>query len=218
MIEFDPKAHPPQKSQAMLSQLVVPRPIAMISTCNGEGRPNVAPMSYYMAVTGKPMLVAVSMGALRDSDGLPKHTYENAMATGDFVVNVTTERFREQIETVAMEYPADRCEADDVGWRLGPSQRVTAPSIMDAPAHLECEVRQVIDLGEPGVAYSAVHLVIAEVVWIVMDESVCSPDYRVDPLQLAPIGRLGFPYFVQAVPEGVYELPRYAWTANGAEG
>jgi flavin reductase (DIM6/NTAB) family NADH-FMN oxidoreductase RutF len=105
-------------------------------------------------------------------------------------------------------------EAEQVGWNLVPACRVSAPAIAEAAARLECEVRQVIDLGEPGVAYSAVHLVIAEVVWLVMDEAVCTPDYRVDPLALAPIGRLGYPCFVQAVPEGVYQLERYAWTSR----
>jgi flavin reductase (DIM6/NTAB) family NADH-FMN oxidoreductase RutF len=214
MIEFDPRAHSPLKSQSMMSQLVVPRPIAMISTANEHGVANVAPYSYFMAITGKPMLIAVSMGMVRDRDGEEKHTFANAHRSGDFVVNVTTQRFRDHIEEVGKEYPAGVNEADVVGWNMMPSVKVSSPKVAEAPAHLECEIRQVIDLGEPDVAYSGVHLVIAEVVWVTMDESVCSPDLRIDPIALAPVGRMGYPYFVQAVPEGVYEVERVAWTES----
>jgi flavin reductase (DIM6/NTAB) family NADH-FMN oxidoreductase RutF len=217
MIVFDPADHDPGKCQGVLSQVVVPRPIAMISTANEHGLPNVAPFSYYMAITGKPMYVAVTMGALRDIDGRPKHTFQNATRAGDFVINVTTSRFREQIETAAMEFPDDVSELDELGWSVVPSQRVTSPSIAEAPARLECRMHQVVDLGDPAVAGSGVHVVIAEVLCIVLDESIATPDYRVDPIALAPIGRMGFPWYTQAVPESIFELERvpYAeWSAS----
>lgn len=211
MIEFVPSEHHPLKSQGMLSQLVVPRPIAMITTADEAGTPNVAPMSYYMAITGKPMLIAVSMGMVRDRDNEPKHTWENANRSGDFVINVTTASMREHIEEVGKEYPRGVNEADQVGWTTMPSVKVTSPSLCDSPAHLECEIRQVVDLGDPSVAYSGVHLVIAEVVLMTMDESICTPDFRVDPLALAPVSRMGYPYYLQAVPEGVTTIERVAW-------
>ena len=104
-VTFDPAVNQPMDRQFMLSQLVVPRPIAMVSTRSPDGVNNVAPMSYYLPITGDPMLVGITMG-LRE-DGELKHTYLNALASGDFVINVTGEAFRDDIETVAMEGPAD---------------------------------------------------------------------------------------------------------------
>src|SRR3954454_15500437 len=131
MIVFDPAQHAPARSQGVLSQLVAPRPIAMISTASAEGVPNVAPFSYYMPITGNPMLVAVSMG-LRESDGKPKHTFENAMRAGDFVINITTESMRDHIETAAIEFPRDVSELDAVGWTVTPSVKVSSPSVRES--------------------------------------------------------------------------------------
>lgn len=74
MIVFDPAEHSPGKSQGMLSSLIVPRPIAMVSTANADGLVNVAPYSYYMPASGRPPLLAVTTGGRREGDGTPKHT------------------------------------------------------------------------------------------------------------------------------------------------
>lgn len=208
MIIFDPAEHTPTKRQGMLAQVIAPRPIAMISTANADGVTNVAPYSYFMAITGEPMLVGVTMGALREADGLPKHTYENAMRTGEFVINVTSDPMGEHIETAAMEFPGHVSELDHIGWTAIPSQVVSAPSIAESPVHMECRIHQVVDLGDPTVLHSGVHLVIAEVVCLALDDSVCTPDYRVDQAALRPVGRMGFPWFNRATPESMFQLPR----------
>jgi flavin reductase (DIM6/NTAB) family NADH-FMN oxidoreductase RutF len=220
VIVFDPAEHDPAHRQGMLSQLVVPRPIAMISTVDEDGVVNVAPYSYYMPVTGEPMLLAVTMGTHREVDGSPKHTYANAMRTGDFVVNVTTDALRQQIEVAAMEFPGGVSELDELGWTAVPSQRVQSPSIAESPAHLECRVHRVVDLGEQGVSCSGVHVVFGEVVCVALDPAIATPDHRVDQAALAPVGRMGFPWFTQAGPNSMFELPRvpyeeFAATARG---
>lgn len=221
MLVFDPADHDPVRCQGLLSQLVVPRPIAMISTAGEDGVPNVAPFSYYMAITGKPMYVGVTMGALRECDGLPKHTYANAMRSGEFVVNVTTERFAHQVEVAAMEFPEGVSELTELGWTAVPSQRVGAPSVAESPAHLECRVHQVVDLGDPAVQGSGVHLVIGEVVCIALDESVATPDCRVDALALAPVARIGSPCYTRVTEQSVYSLERVPyrdWASRREQG
>lgn len=205
---FDPADHDPVKCQGLLSQLVVPRPIAMISTANSDGTANVAPFSYYMAITGKPMYVGVTMGALRVCDSQPKHTFTNAMRTGDFVINVTTERFAQQIEIAALEFPEEVSELSELGWTAVPSLRVSSPSIAESPAHLECRIHQVVDLGDQGVQGSGVHLVVGEVLCITLDESVSTPEFRVDSLGLSPVARIGFPYYTRVNEGSVFQLER----------
>lgn len=208
-VTFEPAEHSAMECQFMLSQLVVPRPIAMISTCSPDGLPNIAPMSYYLPITGSPMLLGVTMG-LREDGGL-KHTYENALASGDFVVNVTSDVFADQIELAAIESPSEINEFDLVGWTEVAASRVSSPAIGEALARLECEIRQVVELGESGVPFGEVHLVIAEVVWVEYDPGILSESGRIDPLLLTPVGRLGLRSFLRTVPEGVYSLPRIPW-------
>lgn len=219
MLEFRPEEHPAPKAQGMLSALVGPRPIAMISTYDASGAPNVAPFSYFMPVTGRPMLLAVTMG-LRETDGGLKHTYENALRTGDFVVNVTTESMREHIETAAIEFPRGVSELDEIPWTVMPSRVVSSPSVVESPAHMECRVHGVVDLGNVGEECSEVHVVFGQVVCVTLDERICTPEHRVDIAGLRQVGRLGFPWFTQVGESSMFELARvpYHEYAQGVRG
>ena len=208
-VTFDPAEQPPMARQFMLSQLVVPRPIAMVSTRSPDGIANIAPMSYYLPITGDPMLVGVTMG-LR-VDGQLKHTYLNAMSSGDFVINITSEVFRDDIETVAMEGPENVDEFELAGWTPVPATKVTSPAIGEALARLECVVHKVVDLGTDGLPFGEVHLVVGEVVWAAYDSAICDDNGRIDPLRLGAIARLGLRTFLRTVPEGAYFLPRIPW-------
>ena len=208
-IIFNPAENPPMERQFMLSQLVVPRPIAMVSTISPDGIANIAPMSYYLPITGDPMLLGVTMG-LRE-DGQLKHTYTNAIASGDFVVNVTTEAFRDDIEIVAMESPSEVDEFDLAGWTPVPATKVSSPAIGEALARLECVVHKVVDLGTPGRIFGEVHLVIGEVVWVAYDSAICNEKGRIDPVRLGPVSRLGLRTFLRTVDEGAYNLARIPW-------
>lgn len=219
-ITFDPSQNQPMDRQFMLSQLIVPRPIAMVSTRSPDGIANIAPMSYYLPITGDPMLLGITMG-LRE-DGQLKHTYLNALASGDFVVNVTTEAFRDDIETVAMESPGEIDEFDLAGWTPVPATKVNSPAIAEAVARLECVVHKVVDLGTPDRVFGEVHLVVGEVVWVAYDSVICNEKGRIDPLRLGAIARLGLRTFLRTVDEGAYFLPRIPWaeyaSGNGRPG
>jgi flavin reductase (DIM6/NTAB) family NADH-FMN oxidoreductase RutF len=217
VIVFDPTEHTAAKAQGMLSQVVAPRPIALVSTVDDEGVVNLAPFSYFMAVTGRPLLVAISMG-MRESDAGDKDSYRNAVRCGEFVINVTTDRLREDLEVAAMEFPPGTSELDALGWTPIPSQRVHPPSIAESPAHLECRIHRIVDLGEQGVHFSGVHLVVGEVVCIALDESVCDDELRVDQQLLAPVGRMGFPWFTRSTPESMFQLSRVPYTEYAATG
>jgi flavin reductase (DIM6/NTAB) family NADH-FMN oxidoreductase RutF len=214
---FLPEEQPAAKCQGVLSQLVAPRPIAMISTYDAHGEPNVAPYSYYMPVTGRPMLVAVTMG-LRESDGGLKHSYENALRTGDFAINVTTDAFRDDIETAAIEFPRGVSELDALPWSVTASRVVAAPSIVEAPAHMECRVHKVVDLGDLGGECSEVHVVFGEVVCVTLDERVCDADFRIDVAALHLVGRMGFPWFTTATRDSMFELARIPYHEFARQG
>jgi flavin reductase (DIM6/NTAB) family NADH-FMN oxidoreductase RutF len=209
VIELDGRT--PAQKQGLLSQLVVPRPIAMITTYDAAGSVNVAPFSFFMPVSGEPPLVAVTVGTVREATPEPKDTWTNIERTGDFVINVTTVDLADHIEDVAREYPPGTDEAGLVGWTTIPSQRVSAPSLAQSPAHLECVVREVIDRGDHSSCFSGVHLVFAEVVAITVDDALLSEPGRIDPTKVHAIGRMGFPWFVTASERSLFSQQRSSY-------
>lgn len=208
----------PAQKQGLLSQLVVPRPIAMITTLDEAGGLNVAPFSYYMPVSGEPPLVAVTVGASREATDGPKDTWVNLRGSGEFVINVTTVELAEHIETVAREYPSGVNEADVAGWATVPSRIVTPPSLKDSPAHLECRIRDVIDRGDQRSCYSGVHIVLAEVVCVTADDSIMAEPNRIDPTKVRAVGRMGFPWFVQVGERSLFELERIRYIDAASAG
>jgi flavin reductase (DIM6/NTAB) family NADH-FMN oxidoreductase RutF len=210
MQTIDLAGRSPAQRQGLLSQLVVPRPIAMIST-QGPAGFNVAPYSYYMPVCGEPPTLAVTVGAVREATPEPKDTWVNLEATGEMVINVTTTALADHIETVAREYPASTDEAEVVGWSTRPSQVVAVPSLAESPAHLECRVVEVIDRGDFDSCFSGVHIVLAEVVCIRVDEALLAEPQRIDPTKVPVVGRMGFPWFVAATGDAIFEQERIAY-------
>jgi flavin reductase (DIM6/NTAB) family NADH-FMN oxidoreductase RutF len=206
----------PAQRQGLLSQLVVPRPIALISTVSADGAVNVAPFSYYMPVCGDPPTIAVTVGSRREATAAPKDTWVNISDGGELVVNVATAPLAEHLETVAREYPAGVNEAGVVGWRLRPSHRVVPPSLADSPAQLECRVREVISRGAADEPFAGVHIVLAEVVCVSVDDELLAGPDRIDPTRLPAVGRLGFPWFVVAHDTAMISLDRIPY--DPAEG
>lgn len=201
----------PAQKQGLLSHLIIPRPIAMITTVSADGTVNVAPYSYYMPVCGEPPTIAITIGTLREATDGPKDTWANIERTGEFVVNVTGGGMADHIEAVAREYPNDVSELDITGWGTTDSQVVAVPSLIDSPANLECRVLEVINRGDPGVRFSGVHIVLAEVVSITVDESILIAPDRIDPTRVAPVGRMGFPHFVRAEGGALFQQERIAY-------
>jgi flavin reductase (DIM6/NTAB) family NADH-FMN oxidoreductase RutF len=205
----------PAQKQGLLSQLVVPRPIAMITSLDADGGLNVAPFSYYMPVCGEPPLIAVTIGAVRESAAAPKDTWTNLRRSGEFVVNVTTAAMAGHIEAVAREYPAGYDETQVSGWKTVASQMVSVPSLEISPARLECRVQESIDRGDQANCFSGVHIVLAEVVCITVDDRITttSPtgEVRIDPSRVDVVGRMGFPWFLQAQPGSLFPQERIAY-------
>ncbi len=167
----------------LITSLVVPRPIGWISTYAPDGTPNVAPFSFFSAVSATPMLVSVSVGARR---GEPKDTLVNIRAGGDFCANVVTERHLEAMNQTSANVSPDVDESDRAGLALEPADVVNAPYIADCPAVLECRSIQEVEIGTAG------GLVIGEVLAVRVDPELAmieGTEY-VDPESLRPVGRL----------------------------
>jgi len=168
----------------LMTSLVVPRPIAWVSTWGPEGSPNLAPFSYFAALSTTPAIVGISIGARR---GALKDTLVNARRSGALCVNVVGRRYLEAMNGTSAEVGPEVDEFDLVGLQVDRSDRVDAPFVAGCPAVLECLVLEEVDLPR-----SANVLLLAEVVRAQVDGELLE-DRRlaVDPARLAPVGRLG---------------------------
>jgi len=160
--------------------VVVPRPIAFVSTVGTNGRFNVAPFSFFNAISSEPPLVGI---AITRREGEPKDTLRNIRAVGDFVVNVVDEPLTQRMVHASGEWPADVDEFGITGLTPQPSELVKAPRVAESPVSLECRLHREIDLGNSV-------LVVGEVVRGYVRDDVLT-DGRVDPAKLRPVGRLG---------------------------
>lgn len=168
-----------------MTSLVVPRPIGWLSTWGEDGVANLAPFSYFAALSIRPMLVGVSIG--NKKDGL-KDTLVNVRARGAFCFNVATEPLLEPMNESSVSVAPEVDEFELAGLGRATSETVDAPFVAECPAVFECEVRQEVDLG--GAPNT---LVIAEVVGIRLSPELSFEEgtHLVRPEDLRPVGRLG---------------------------
>ena len=168
----------------LLTSLVVPRPIAWASTWGSDGTPNLAPFSYFAALSSSPALVGISIGS---RGGSAKDTLGNIRESGAVCVNVVSTGHLYAMNETSAEVPPGVNEFLLAGLGWAPSARVRAPYVVGCPAVLECELRKEVDLPE-----SANVLMIAEVVGVrVAPRLLPEGGFAVAPELLEPVGRLG---------------------------
>ena len=200
MLLIDPSTVTARERYELMTSLVVPRPIGWISTWSENGVANLAPFSYFGALSVTPMLVGVSIGHRKTG---PKDSLVNLRSRGAFCVNVVSKPFLEAMNATSAEVGPDVDEFELAGLTAAASERVDAPYVEGGPAILECEVRKEVDLdGAPNT------LVIAEVVGVRIDASLPLEDgtLTVDPESLKPVGRLAGGSY--ALPGVVKRIPR----------
>ena len=159
----------------LLNAVVVPRPIAWVSTRSADGVDNLAPHSYFTVSSAIPPVVQFTSIGTKDS-------LRNAQATGQFVVSVCTEPLAQQVNVTAVPFPAHDSEFDAAGLTREPSLRVAPPRVAESPVSLECELARVQSFG-------AATVVFGRVVWVAVKPGVIRDD-RVAIDLLRPIARL----------------------------
>lgn len=193
-LELDPADWPSRQVYFLMTGLVVPRPIAWVSTLSEDGVRNVAPHSYFNVVAHEPPHVVFSSSREKD-------TLRNVRATGEFVVNLVTMDVVEAMNFTATEFPPDEDEFTWAQLTEAPSRTVSAPRVAEAKAHLECRVQEIVRAGNG-------HVVIGEVTHLHIDPSVWK-DGRVDPELLDPVCRLAGTRYARL--GEVFKLDRPTW-------
>ena len=183
-----------------LTGVIIPRPIAFISTVSESGDLNLAPFSFFNAIASNPPTVAISIA--RNTPSKPKDTLANIEATGEFVINIVVESIAEAMNSTAAEYPGDTDEFKIAGLTPASSTMIKPPRVLESPVNLECRLTQIITIGQ-GETESG--LVLAEVIAMHLDDAVIT-DNRVDPRKLKAVGRLGGSEYSHT--EGIFTLVR----------
>jgi flavin reductase (DIM6/NTAB) family NADH-FMN oxidoreductase RutF len=193
----------------LMTDLIAPRPIAWISTCSEAGATNLAPFSYYQAVSSDPATIV--LGFAWRSDGRPKDTLANILATHELTINHVSRPVAEAMNMSSGDYPPGVSEWQACGIVGTPAQQVRPARVAEALAGLECRLSHAIPLGRGKHGGPSSTLVVAEVVHFWVAEGLLQRDERgnlraIDPIALAAVGRLGGIAYAEA--SDPFELPR----------
>jgi len=174
-----------------LKSLIVPRPIGWISTVDPEGKVNLAPYSFYNAISEFPPMVYFSItGTYGDSP--TKHSRMNAELTGEFVVNMVSAKLKEKMNVTTAMFAYGVDEMREAGLTPAPCRYVKAPRVAESPTALECKHWKTIELPiEPGREANPGSMVIGRVVGVHIDDAILK-DGRVDVAAFQPVARLGY--------------------------
>ncbi len=176
--DLDPDEQGSRQFYKILTSVVVPRPIAWVSTRSAEGVDNLAPHSFFTVSCVDPPMVQFTSVGVKDS-------LRNVRATGEFVVCMATEPMFEQVNATGTDFPSDVSELATVGLTPEPSLRVKPSRIAESPVALECKLHAAITLGDSTV-------VIGRVLHAAIDKAVWADDGRLPAIErLRPLARLG---------------------------
>jgi flavin reductase (DIM6/NTAB) family NADH-FMN oxidoreductase RutF len=201
MLHLDPAAESPESLYKLMIGVIVPRPIAFVSTVDADGVRNLAPFSYFTGASTNPPVVCF-VAAVRSGPRPQKDTLHNVLATQEFVVNIVSEDFADRMNAASAEVPPDVDEFELAGLTPIPSELVRPPRVAESRVHMECRLRQVIQISDrPGGG----NLILGDVLRFHIDPAILS-NGKVDPDKLCAIGRMGGPTYVRT--HDRFDMPR----------
>ncbi len=193
MITLAPENMEPRDAYKIMLSVIVPRPIAWISSLGADGTVNLAPYSFFSGVSGHPPVVmfSVSQRSARFGGGV-KDTLRNVQETGEFVVNVVNEPLVEAMNQTAGEWDYGVSEFEQAGLATAPSVVVKPPRVAAAPVAMEAKVHQVVPVDG-----SNNTMVLGRIVRYHIREDLLRSEGLVDAALMRPVARLGGPEYAR---------------------
>ena len=204
MISLNPKNLTASDLHGYLLGSIGPRPIALASTIDKNGKPNLSPFSFFNAFSAKPPICIFSP-ARRVRDNTIKHTLENCLLSKEVVINIVTYEIVQQTSLSSTEYDKGINEFTKAGFTEIPSELITPPRVKESPIQLECKVNDIIHLGNEG---GAGNLVICEILLIHIKDSVLNTENKIDPDKLDLVGRLGGNWYTRANKKSLFQVEK----------
>lgn len=200
-MHYDPQHRPASLRHDPFKALMVPRPVGWVATLDAQGRPNLAPYSFFNAVSDRPPLVMFSSGGRKDS-------LRNIEATGEFTCSIASWDLREAMNMSSAAVAPGVDEFALAGLHPAPSAQVKPPRVAGAPAAFECRLWKTLPLpapeGRPEAGYT---VVFGEVVGVYIADAYIH-DGIVDTGAMRPLARLGYMDYSVVTPESVFSMNR----------
>jgi len=182
-MHFDLQNLAPRESYKLLTGVVVPRPIALVTSRNEAGKLNAAPFSFFNLLGANPPIIALGIGDKSENE--PKDSARNIRHSGEFVVNLVSRELAQAMNICAVDFPAEISEIEAAKLQTVASHFIKVPRIANSPAALECRAHTTLQIGENRV-------ILAEVVALYIADSLIDAEkHSVDTPGLGLIGRMG---------------------------
>ena len=204
MLEINPKDLSTKDLHGYLLSSVGPRPIALISTIDSEGRPNLSPFSFFNVFSANPP-IAIFSPARRVRNNTIKHTLQNVASTKEVVINVVSYPIVEQTSLSSTEYKKGVNEFIKSGLTPIESIQVKPYRVKESPVQMECIVKNIISLGEDG---GAGNLVVCEIVKMHISENILNENHHIDPNKIDLVGRMGANWYCRASNTSLFEVQK----------
>jgi len=188
----DPAREDPGNVYKLMIGVIVPRPIAFVSSISSAGVLNLAPFSFFTGISANPPVICFSP-MIRGSDGMKKDTLRNIEETKEFVVNVVSEDFAGKMNICSAEFPPEVDEFQVSGLTPVASDLVKPPRVAESHVNMECRLLEIVHVSAKPLGGS---IVLGAVLRFHVDNALFD-DFKIDPDKLRPIGRMGGPSYTR---------------------
>jgi len=204
MVSIDPKNLTVQKLHQYLLGAIGPRPIAFASTVDAEGKPNLAPFSFFNVFSANPPILIFSP-ARSGRTNTTKDTYNNVKVVPEVVINVVNYDIVHQMSLASSPYAPGVNEFEKAGFTALKSDSVKPFRVAESPVQFECKVNEVIELGTEG---GAGNLIICEVLKIHIHDEVLDANGMIDQQKIDLVARMGGDWYSRANAESMFEITK----------
>ena len=202
MLTIDPGDINSVDWQQYLVGAVAPRPIAFVSSIDEKGIPNLAPYSYFNVFSSAPPILAFSAANKANKHDV-KDTLKNVRTTREVVINVVCYHYVRQMVLTSVDFPGEVNEFEKSGLTPVPSDLVKPFRVAESPICFECQVKDIISLGENR---GAGNIILCEVLRLHISEEILDINGRINPHKLDLMGRMGRAYYSRASGESIYTI------------
>jgi flavin reductase (DIM6/NTAB) family NADH-FMN oxidoreductase RutF len=202
-MRLDPADYGAEKTYRLLTGIVVPRPIAWVTSLSGSGILNLAPFSAFTFVSPKPPMLAISVGAKGE---IYKDTAHNILANQEYVIHIADTALMNAVHESSAEHPPEISEVDVLKLETMASERIKVPRLAAPPVAMECRFRQCLEFGQ-----TRSRLIVGEVVMFHIRDGLLN-NGKVETEALDPIARIGGPRYARlgdmVTLQSVFQTPK----------
>jgi flavin reductase (DIM6/NTAB) family NADH-FMN oxidoreductase RutF len=187
-MRIDPAYLDPETAYRLITGVVVPRPIAWVTSLSATGVLNLAPFSAFMFVSPKPPMLAISVGR---KGNIYKDTAQNILNNEEYVVHIADSNLMKAVHESSTEHPPEVSEVEELRLSTLPGDRIKVPRLAAAPIAMECRFRQCLEFGE-----TRSRLIIGEVLVFHIRDGLLQ-NGKIETEALDPIARIAGPRYAK---------------------